>query len=86
MTPLVLNEYRDLFRDGSSFEHFVTILTKSFAHDLSPVIYNEDVLGTVLSPGATKEVLYERMIRRLSHSPETLDEIRDRLENDEIVD
>ena len=32
------------------------------------------------------EVLYERMIQRLSHAPATLDEIRDRLGNDEIVD
>jgi hypothetical protein len=39
-----------------------------------------------LSPDATKEVLVERMIRRISSAPEILDEIRDRIEKDEIVD
>ena len=87
MNPLILDEYRSLFRDDGSFEQFVQAVTSRLEHDLSPIISRErGVLGAILSPETTKEVLYERIIRRISESPEILDEIRDRIENDEIVD
>lgn len=86
MNPLVLDEHRALFKDDESFGQFIQILASRLGQDFSPVISNEKVLGAVLSPEATKEVLYERMIRRLSKSPKILDELRDRIESDEIVD
>jgi len=86
MHPLVLDKHRNLFRDDESFGQFVQILTDRLSQDFSPVLSEQRVLGAVLSPEATKEVLYERMIRRISDSPQVLDEIRDRIENDQIVD
>jgi hypothetical protein len=86
MNPLILDDYRSLFRDDASFDRFVQAVSARLEHDLSPVISKERVLGAILSPEATKEVLYERMIRRISDAPEILDQIRDRIENDEIVD
>ena len=86
MNPLILDEYRPLFRDAGSFDQFVLAVTSRLVHDLAPVISNERVLGAILSPDATKEVLVERMIRRISSAPEILDEIRYRIEKDEIVD
>lgn len=86
MQRLVLDEHKNLFRDEESFDQFVKVLTNLLGQDFSPVIAEETVLGAVLSPEATKEVLYERMIRKISSSPEVLDEIRDRIENEEIVD
>lgn len=86
MSPLVLDEHRKLFRDEASFREFVRILSQQLGKDLSPVISNEEVLGAMLSPEATKEMLSERMMRRIATSPEILDEIMDRMEIDEIVD
>ena len=86
MNPLVLDEYRNLFRDDSCFDHFVKSVSDRLEQDLLPIILKERVLGAILSPEATKEMLYERMIRRISQSPEILDKLKDRIENDEIVD
>lgn len=86
MNLLVLDEHRALFKDDDCFSQFVQILATRLGQDFSPVISNQRVLGAVLSPEATKEVLYERMIQRLSNSPKVLDELKDRILNDEIVD
>ena len=86
MKPIVLDECRPLFRDDARYEEFVTWLIVKLGHDFSLVIAGQRVLGSVLSPGATKEVLYDRMIQRISESPSILDDIKDRLENDEIVE
>ncbi len=86
MTPLVLDECRPLFSDDARYEEFVTWLIVKLGHDFSPVIAGQKVLGSILSPEATKEVLYERMIQRISECPSILDDIKDRLENDEIVE
>lgn len=85
MSPLVLDECKSLFRDDAGYEEFVSWLINKLGHDFSPVIAGKNVLGSVLSPEATKEVLYDRMIQRISESPSILDEIKDRL-NDEIVE
>ncbi len=86
MTPLVLDECRPLFRDDARYDEFVTWLIEKLGHDFSPVIAGQNVLGSILSPEATKEVLYDRMIARISESPSILDDIKDRLENDEIIE
>jgi hypothetical protein len=86
MMPIVLDECRPLFRDDGRYEEFVAWLAKKLGKDFSPVLAGQKVLGSVLSPEATKEVLYDRMIQRISGSPSILDDIRDRLENDEIVE
>ena len=86
MRSLILDEHRNLFKDQESFDQFLQILATNLGQDSSLVLSGGRVLGTVLSPEATKEILYERMIRGISKSPEVLDEIRDRIENDEIVD
>lgn len=86
MNPLILDQHRGLFKDSASYEAFIQILTEGLGHDLSPIMSDQHVLGAVLSAEATKEMLYERVIKRLSQRPELFDEIKSRIENDEIVD
>lgn len=86
MNPLVLDECRSLFKDDTHYAEFVTWLTTKLGQDFSPVISDKKVLGSVLSPEATKEVLYNRMIQKISESPSILDDIKDRLENDKVVE
>lgn len=85
MNPLNLDNCKPLFRDEGAYAEFLKILKQGLS-DFSPVISNEEVLGTFLSQEATKEILYERIVRRMANSPGILEEITDRLTNDPIVD
>lgn len=50
-------------------------------------VWTEDRhVSTLLSPANAKKLVQERMIRRILENPALLDEVQDRLENDEIVD
>lgn len=86
MTPIVLEEHKNLFRDEQSYEQFVQLLASVLGQDMSLIMSRDQVLGAILSPEATKEVLYDRIIRKVSSSPSILEDLRDRIENDEIVD
>lgn len=86
MLPFLLDECRPLFKDELRYQEFLALLIGKLKSDFSPVIAGKEVLGAVLSPHAVKEVLYERMIQKLSESPTVLEEIKDRLENDRIVE
>lgn len=43
-------------------------------------------VSTLLCPANARKLVKERMIRRILDNPALLDEVRDRLENDDIVD
>ena len=81
-----LDVHKDLFRDERAFEEFARVLFVSLQHDLRPIICNHRVIGAALSAEGTKEVLYDRMVKRIAQRPELLRELADRIENDEIVE
>lgn len=81
-----LDQQKGLFRDEGAFLQFTKWLGESLKHDLQPIMCGERVIGSSLSPGATKEYLYERMIRRMAERPELLAELTDRMEHDDIVE
>jgi len=54
--------------------------------DFRPIVHNDRIIGSTLSAEGTKEVLYGRIAKRISEKPEILDELVDRIENDDIVD
>jgi len=85
-TAIVLDRYKELFRDESAYEQFLALLRTAARAELAPVFSGDELLGTVLSPAGTKDVLYERFLKRISEKPELLAEIADRLEKDEIVE
>lgn len=86
MEALNLDEFTYLFRDSQSYEQFVQQIEHHLQGDFAPLMVRKTVIGSVLSAEATKEVLYERLIKTISKSPKLLDEIQDRIEKDEIVD
>ncbi|MCA9262373.1 MAG: hypothetical protein KDA60_00930 [Planctomycetales bacterium] len=85
LEALVLDEYRELFKDDDAFAFFVDAF-RSRISDWAPVLSKEEILGAVMSPEMTKEMLCGRIIQKLVQSPKTLDEIRERLEGNDIVD
>lgn len=80
-----LDQHQHLFRDEAAYHQFTQILSASLQQDLRPIICEQRVIGATLSPGATKDYLYERMVRKIAERPELLAELTDRIENDEIV-
>jgi len=85
-STIKLDDYRDLFRDSESFSKFINAFRKASSGDLTMLMASNEVVGSVMSPQATKDVIYDRMIQRMASKPGLLEEIADRIDNDEIVD
>lgn len=81
-----LDGYKALFRDENAFQEFARVLGSSLRQDLRPIICNQKVIGAALSAEGTKEVLYDRMVKRIAERPELLAELADRIEHDDIVE
>lgn len=74
-----------LFKDQATFEQVRQFFRESET-DIVPVVSDHEIIGAFLSPEAAREVISERVLRRLSEKPELLDELVNRLENDDIVE
>ena len=85
-TGIVLDEFKQLFRDEASYAEFAGCMKKASQHDLAAIFSGNELIGTFLSPQATKDVLYERMLKRIAEKPELLAEIASRLQEDDIVE
>ena len=81
-----LDAYKHLFANEEAFQEFGKEFAESLEFDFRPIIHNGQVVGSTLSPEGTKELLYSKFAKRISENPEVLEEIVDRIENDEIVD
>tara|TARA_R110002049_G_scaffold4601_5_gene32151 strand:+ start:219942 stop:220217 length:276 start_codon:yes stop_codon:yes gene_type:complete len=86
MSALILDEYKNLFRDDKSYLRFVRVLEDRLRDDFSPVFSDTEVLGAFLSSDAAKDVIYDRLVQRMGKNPELLDELKRRIEDDKSVD
>ncbi|MEQ8791762.1 MAG: hypothetical protein RIC55_36200 [Pirellulaceae bacterium] len=86
MNAIALDQWKRLFRDDESFAEFVQGLESHSKHDMNILLSGNRVVGSLLSPEGTRNVLYERMLKRIAENPALLAEIADRLESDDIVD
>ena len=86
MPAIILDEHRELFRSDADFEQFVSLLENAGeSPEVTPVWANKRHLAMLLSPAQTKAIVQDRMLQRILERPSLLDNIRERLENDEIV-
>lgn len=81
-----LDGYKTLFRDENAFQEFARVLGAGLRQDLRPIICNQQVIGAALSAEGTKDILYDRMVKRIAERPELLSELADRIEHDDIVE
>jgi hypothetical protein len=86
MAFLALEKHRNLFASDGAFSEFLQIVEKAAHGDGVTLLANQKLVGTWLSPEATRLMLQDRILGRLTKNPELLDEIADRLENDPVVD
>ncbi len=84
---IILDEHKSLFKDEASYRQFVKLLRSTISQNTMPLILaDRELLFTAVSPDATKEILSERILKRLWENPDLLDELTSRLESDEIVE
>lgn len=72
-----LNQWKHLFRSPKEFEDFVAKLSQN--NGRLPLLVGDRYIGCLLSPAATKTMLYESMVRRIVESPELLKELEESL-------
>ena len=87
MKPLQLSEHAGLFRDAAAYKEFVRILGSSLDNDELRVVFaDSDIVCTVVSPDGIRDLMRHRILARFSEQPDLLDELRQRLEDTELVD
>lgn len=87
MAAIVLDAHRNLFRDNAAFDQFVALFQEDPNHPgFTPVWAKQKHLTILLSPTNAKELVQDRMLRRMLEQPSLLDEMKNRLESDDIVE
>jgi len=88
MTLIHLGSMKHLFKDEACYREFEQSIRDGLAKGDMPMFLTEtdEVLFTAISPESTKEVLCNRILQRMGENPSLIDDLRDRIENDEIVD
>lgn len=85
MTVLKLTDH---FTNEEELRKFTRELQKDTDKNEPVIVIGEkdEVLCTMLSSDLTKQILAQRILKRLFETPSLIDEIQRRLEHDEIVD
>jgi hypothetical protein len=87
MKALQLNDYSNLFRSDEAYREFVRLLVQSLDQDELKVIFADtEVVCTVVGPSAVRDIMQHRIIKRFAEQPDLLDELRERLEDGDLVD
>ena len=82
-----LSDFKSLFKSDSAYEEMIQMLESRVENeDIQLVSTDNKVLFTAVPFNSMKEFLCARIVNRFAESPELIDELRDRIENDEIVD
>lgn len=81
----ILEEHKNLFKDESSYNAFLAAFKDATQKGLAVVLSGSDVIGAVLSPSCTKQVLMDRMVQSIAKKPELLADLAARM-NEPIVD
>ena len=87
MTSIILENQAELFRDAESLARFAALLQVSESGPESKaLVWKDQPVAELHRPGALRAVLEERFVQRIATDATFLDELRDRIENDPIVD
>jgi hypothetical protein len=82
-----MDEYKGLFKDDNAYQAMLNVFTAAFSKSNTPLVFvGKEVLFTAVSPEGTKQMLTDRILKRISEHPELIDEVKDRLEHDAIVE
>lgn len=82
---LRLDDFQEYFASPDALRQFAEVLRGALQHDLRPITFQEQLIGATLSPAGAKDVLADRMVKRMKERPELLTLLCERLQ-DEIVE
>lgn len=86
-TVFMLDKYKELFKDESSFQKFAVIVQEATEEkNMQLVLFGESILGALISAEDAQENLRARIVKRLKNNPAILDKFGQRLESEDIVD
>ena len=87
MSAIILDDHRGLFRSDTDFEQFVALFEGSGGRaEMTSVWGRQKHLATLVPPATPNTFVKDRIFKAILERPSMLDEVRDRLVNDEIVD
>ena len=87
MAAIILDDHKELFRSEADFEKFVSILGAAGGSRISTSLWvNRRYLATLMPHMNPQEAVRERMDIRIAEEPELLDEIINRLKEDDFVE
>lgn len=83
---LIRLDSADLFKDEAAAKHVAEMFRVAFERNEMPTVVVNGITFTAVSNEAMKGLLYERLGRAVAKNPALLEKLRDRLENDPIVE
>lgn len=84
---LRLDDYQALFRSPADYRSLVDLLRDAVRSSrVQHLLADGEVVGTVIGPELSRDLLLQGITRKLGEDPEFLNELRRRLEDDPIVD
>jgi hypothetical protein len=84
---LILEKHKELFKDDEAVRKFVQLLREATQSNEMPfVAFEEDLVVALLSTSEAQTRLRERIAARLLQDPRSIDVLKERLLNDELVD
>ena len=87
MAAIILDDHKELFRSEADFEKFVSILGIAGESRISTSLWvNRQYLASLMPYMNPQEAVRERMDIRIAEEPELLDEIINRLKEDDFVE
>ena len=88
MTLFEMAEYRSLFASDEALGEFTKKLHDSIVKSGSSIVLGAkgEIVGAALSSDLMKQLISQRILKRLCTEPELVDKIYKRLEQDKIVD
>jgi hypothetical protein len=82
-----LQDHLSRFKGKAEYDAFVADFRRSLQQEEALVAADgNEVLGSILSPEAAKEILYVRLRRTIASNPKALDEIKASFEDESLVD
>lgn len=80
--PLVIDDYKELFRDEASYNTFCARLLALFGRAASPVIVHGNLIGVAVSPEDAKNIIINHVVKSWEKDPCVLDKLRNAINSD----
>ncbi|HEY7155981.1 MAG TPA: hypothetical protein VH575_18600 [Gemmataceae bacterium] len=83
---LILEKHKDLFKDDEAVRKFARLLREATqGRAMQLLLFDENLLGAIISTEAAQAHLRERIAARLVQDPKSLEVLKERLKSEDLV-